>query len=446
MKMFSFQTLTAVLRPKRILNRSRFTFVRRLTIDSRTVKQQDAFIAIRGKWKDGHDFIDQAQRRGAGLIIAESPAAGMKPAACTFIVDDSHKALEKIGRYIRDEKAPRTIAVTGSVGKTTTKEMIAYLLARRQKVLKNEKTENNFLGVSKTILRLTNEPYLLLEAGTNAPGEIARLTKIMRPDIAVITFIKPVHTEGLGSLEAIYREKQTILTTYRRTRGVINYDDYRLRRLKKTKRVITFGMKKGADIRARIIRSDGRESVFRVDGVHFRLRTPFYFYIYNALAALVTAQVTGMAMQETAAMMDEFVFDFSLRTRREKKRKLTFINDTYNSNPFALECVVRSLSCYRDPKIALVGDMRELGTRSKAYHRRLAGDFLRQKFDYVLTLGEDSRALSEKLKESGYRKAFHFSSREDIVAFLKKKIPEKKYMVLVKGSRSMEMEKIIEQY
>ncbi|MBN2483686.1 MAG: UDP-N-acetylmuramoyl-tripeptide--D-alanyl-D-alanine ligase [Candidatus Omnitrophica bacterium] len=444
--MFTYEAMEGVIRPKKVIKRSLWRTPQKISIDSRTISSGDGFLALRGKWHDGHRFIKEACRRGARFVIAQDETACRDVNACSYIVADPYRALEKISCYIRKTVNPRAIAVTGSIGKTTTKEIIAYLLQHTYSVLKNEKTENNFLGVSKTILRLADEEFIVLELGTNSPGEIKQLTAIVRPDIGVITYIKPVHTEKLPTLRDIFEEKKEIVTRYAHTKAVLNYDDPYLRKIKAKKKIVWFGTKKGATVRGRFLSGNEKETVFLINGKYkMRLKTPFRFYIYNTLAALGAVYASGEELPGYIAMMDEFGFNFPMRMEETRKRGMFFINDAYNSNPFALKTALENLDCYRYPKIAVIGDMRELGRLAFACHRHLAADILRQDFEYVLTLGFYSRVLKEKLDALGYRRAFHFASHDEVVAFLKK-LSRKKYLVFVKGSRGMEMEKIIEKY
>jgi UDP-N-acetylmuramyl pentapeptide synthase len=200
------------------------------SLDSRSLKENDGYIALKGRYHDGHEFIDEAIRKGASLVIAQKDTA-CKFKVPFFIVDDTYRALATVAAYIRKKKNPYIYAIAGSVGKTTTKEMLSFLLEGNCKVLKSYKTENNILGISKTLFALGDEKIVVMELGTNAFGEMEALAKIVYPDVGIITFIKPVHLEGLKTMKGIFEEKTSLLKINPAIKAILNKDDPYLRRI-----------------------------------------------------------------------------------------------------------------------------------------------------------------------------------------------------------------------
>ena len=445
---FSFSTLMKLLKPTKVINKEYFFAPAKFSIDSRTIKKNVGFIALKGRFFDGHDFIKEAYEKGSKLIISEKELDLFKKIkGCVFLVKDSYKALGKIVKYIRKKKNPLVIAITGSVGKTTTKEMLAYLLEERFNLLKNKDTENNFLGVSKTFLNLEDEEVVIVELGTNFKGEIKTLSSLSLPEIGIITFIKPVHLEGLCNLKGVFEEKISLIKTSSVKKAILNRNDSWLKKVKIKKQLFWFGKTKDAHLYAKPLNISFDSSHFLInDKYHLRLSTPFSFYIFNALAALLCAQVVGLDLKESIERLAEFKNFLPLRMQKIKKKNILFINDSYNSNPFALKEAIKSLRIFSLPKIAVLGDMAELGKKSKYFHTHLADFLLKSNFEYILTLGNFSSLLTQHLKEKGFKRAYQFDSHKEIACFLKKIVDKKKYLIFVKGSRNMEMEKVIDYF
>jgi len=439
-----FRQLERLLKPDKICNIYFFKPFNGFSIDSRSIAKGEAFIALRGQHKDGHAFIEPAVERGASLVIAERyiPTKTRVP---YFIVDDAYAAFKRIVRYVRLKKNPLVYAVSGSVGKTTTKEMLGFLLSRHGKVLKNYKTENNLLGVGKTILSLKEEDMLLLELGTNAPGEISVLTEISQPDIGILTFIKPVHLEGLKTLRGIFEEKTALLRTNPNIRAILNRDDAYLRTITFCKRMYWFGMRSKENfIWARRLKEDLHTSTFLIqDRFVLTLATPFEGFIYNVLAALAAASLADeRGLEELVHAMNEFRAFPSQRMETQEVNGVVFLNDAYNANPYSFQEALRFVRKYQSRKIAIVGDMLELGDKSVYYHTQLARAIARSNFDHVLTYGTHILATKNALEAIGYGGVHHCDSHQAIADFLKKNA-KKGDVVFLKGSRRMELEKVV---
>jgi UDP-N-acetylmuramoyl-tripeptide--D-alanyl-D-alanine ligase len=440
-----FSKFEKMLDPYKIYNLFHFSPVTGFSIDSRSIKKGEAFVALKGKHSDGHDFIKNAIKNGASCVITEKES-GIKSKVPVYLVDDAYAALAKICRYVREEKDPVVYAISGSVGKTTTKEMLSYLLEKDFKVLKNYKTENNILGVAKTLFSLTDEKVLILELGTNNPGEIKNLSNIAYPDTGIITFVKPVHLEGLKNLQGVFEEKADLLRANPRINAILNKDDAYLKKVKFCKKIYWFGKDKNCHLYAKLLRSDINESVFLLqDKYELRLASGFSGFIYNALSAILAASLLKIPMNELVCRLNGFKDFPSQRMQMEKINNLFFMNDAYNSNPYAFCEALHMVRKFPSKKIAVVADMLELGPRSEYYHRKLARPVINTGFDYVLTFGKFSAYLKEDLKKLGYKKAYHFSSHEDIADFIEKYADEGS-LIFLKGSRGMQLEKVLEAF
>jgi len=322
--------------------------------------------------------------------------------------------------------------------------MLSFLLSDYFSVLKNYKTENNILGIAKTIFSLQDEKVLILELGTNNPGEIKELSEIIRPDIGIITFIKPVHLEGLKSLEGIYKEKISIALANPTMKIVLNKDDDYLSRFNLRKNVYWFGKGHNCHLSARPLKSDTEQSTFILQNkFKLTLQSGFEGFIYNALAALLAARLLKLPMDALIKKLCGF-YDFpSQRMQVEKKSDFLFLNDAYNSNPYAFCEALKFVKKFSFKKVAIVADMLELGDKSTYYHEKLARPLKDAGFNCVLTFGKQCFYLKKALVRIGYKNAYHFSSHTDIADFINKRI-EKGSLIFLKGSRAMRLEKVVE--
>ena len=424
-------------------------------------------MAVRGKHCDGHAFIEKAVARGASFIVAEVYVP-VKPKVPFFVVDDTYQALKTIAAYIRRGKNPFVYGITGSLGKTTTKEILGFLLSPYFEVLTNKGTENNLLGVVKTIFSLKDETVMILELGTNMKGEIESLAKIAAPDVGIITVIAPVHLEGLGSLKEVFREKISLLKANSKMRVVLNRDDSYLAKVrrpgeiypvrsikfkgKKSKTsngVYWFGRGCNNHLFARLKKRTDRNSTFLIqDKYELTLSGYREGFITSILAALLAAKIAGVPLEKLIERIRNFKNFLPLRMQMCEFRGFSILNDAYNANPHSFKEAFKSLKKCPLKKVAVIGDMLELGKKSKHYHELLAGQILNCRFNYCLTLGKHTLYLNRKLQDLGYEKAFHFSSQEAIARFINKKIGlnfqnKKGHLIFLKGSRKMELEKII---
>lgn len=429
--------------------------VKGISIDSRTIRPQEAFIAIKGENFDGHNFIEEAIKKGAKAVIAQSSNYRITKSLngiCLIEVKDTIKALGDIAQYQREKFAAPVIAITGSNGKTTAKEMLACVLGRNFRVLKNEGTKNNQIGLPLTLLNLNDSyDFAVLEIGTNNFGEVDYLAKIARPNIGIITNIGPSHLEYLKTLKGVLKEKIALLKHLNNPYiAILNTDDNLLKQfiLKNSKKpvIFGFGMKNKGDIFATKIRLLNENLNFLVNEKYrFRLNTLGHFNIYNALAAITVARILGMRYPDIIGALSNFNFPQN-RLKLIKLKEIKFIDDTYNSNPLSLKRALEVLNNFRTKgrKIFVMGDMLELGRDEELFHRNI-GRNVGRICDILITVGRLSRFTAAVARSYGLdiKNIFTCASSLEARDILFNKIfPSTDDIVLVKGSRSMKMEEI----
>jgi len=463
--MFSVDEIVEAARGKIVCGSADMEFSN-ISMDSRTIKKGDAFIAIKGDNFDGHDFIDEVLQKGATCIIGDSrvrkytirpPAFGGRTQYAIqkhiFIeVKDTVKALGDIAGFQRRKYDFPVIAISGSAGKTTVKEMIAWVLSGSFNVLRNEGTKNNQIGLPQTLLRSSSDHDLaVLELGTNHPGEIKYLADICQPNIGVITNIGPAHLEYFHDLNGVLKEKYSLINSLRRP-GIVflNADDALLRKKLRQKPrdliFFSFGIKSKGDFMASDIKYNSGKLEFLVQQKHkFSLNTLGYSNIYNALVAIGVSRVFGVGYKEIIRRLSEFSFPKS-RLNLIKLSDIRFIDDTYNSNPLSLRQALEALRSLNiiGRKIFIMGDMLELGRKEMAFHLK-AGREIAQACDVFVAVGKLSKLAASSAESFGLglRNIFTCKSSQEARDILFNQIsPEKNDIVLVKGSRGMKMEEI----
>ena len=436
----------------RLASSKKDAIIKGISIDSRIIKPGEAFVAIKGNNFDGHDFIGEVINKGASCIIKE--AAVKKDIGTNTVVievKDTIRALGDIAQYQRKKFDIPVIAVTGSNGKTTAKEMIARVLSGKFKVLKNFGTKNNHIGLPMALLGLDSSYDLaVLEVGTNHFGEIAYLAKICSPNIVVITNIGSSHLEFLNNLKGVFKEKYTLINKLKAPYlAILDSDDGLLKKeiTKKIKKpfIISFGIKNKSDFIAQDIKASNGKIEFLVNRKYaFTLNTLGHYNIYNALAAITAGRIFGLDYGDIARRLSDFDFPQS-RLKLAEFNNIRFIDDTYNSNPLSLRQALEALERFKTKgrKIFIMGDMLELGSRKDIFHyeagRKIAGIC-----DVFITVGELSCLSAKGARDSGFTKdSFHCKSASEARDILLKKIsPTPEDIVLVKGSRSMKMEEV----
>jgi len=428
--------------------------IKGISIDSRTIRLQEAFLAIKGDNFDGHDFILAAIKKGARCIILKKnyrPLVEFRNVT-VIRVNDTARALGDIARFQREKFNPVVIAVTGSNGKTTTKEMIAKALSSKYRVLKNEGTKNNHIGLPLALVKLNQDHDIaVLEIGTNHFGEVDYLAKICRPNIGVITNIGPAHLEYLHSLAGVLREKYALIRNLKVPAiALLNADDKLLRRevlrTGKGAVIFSFGIKQKGDFSACAIRSGGNKTEFYLKGQGFSLKNLSRHNVYNALAAIGVARLFGVGYKQISRSLGDFKFPAG-RFTLVKRKGITFIDDTYNANPLSLNEALQALASLQPlgRKILVMGDMYELGRSKEAFHRQ-AGMALCGICDVFLGAGRLSKLAAQSAEKAGFSAKNIFTCQNSLQArdILFSRInPDKNDIILVKGSRKMKMEEVL---
>jgi len=422
----------------------------RVLTDSRTVGKGSFFIALKGPNFDGGKFVAESFAKGAiGAIAASGEAAGTK----IFIkVKDATDAFGRIAAAHRNKFKIPVIGITGSNGKTTVKDLAAAILASKYNVLKNEGTDNNHIGVPKTLLKLNkSHKVCVLELGTNHPGEIKKLCEIASPTTVVITNIGPSHIEFFGDLEGVYRAKIEILSSPKGPKStvIINGDDRYLKRIRAGgRRLIKFGFDEENDYKASIIGSDNDKVSFSVNSDRiFVSRLLGTHNVYNALCAIAIGRSLGLPYP---AIIKAVAYFKPTRMRLDigKIRGIDVINDAYNSNPQSMSAALEVLENYpARSKWVVSGDMFELGSKAEYFHRMIGVLVAKSGADGLLTIGKLSKFTSAEAYASGMRKETLWHCPDHAAASkILGKVAKPGDLILVKGSRGMKMEKVLERF
>jgi UDP-N-acetylmuramoyl-tripeptide--D-alanyl-D-alanine ligase len=421
------------------------------SIDSRMLNPGELFIAIPGERFDGHDYVEAALEKGAvgAVVQAEKKVAG--DSRRLLRVEDTLKALQSLGAAARRLWGKPLLAVTGSAGKTTTKEVLAHILATRFRVMKSSGNLNNHIGLPLQLLKLENEHDLaVVEMGMNHAGEIRALGALAHHDLAVVTVVAPVHLEFFDSLKEIARAKYEIIETLPPGGvAVLNADDEYVCQFGRDfkGKVVTFGIRRAADVSAQKIRLNGAEgSAFELAAGSVREPVSFPLVgehnIYNALAAAAAAMERGITPSQAAVALS------SIRPPEKRGQVLeiggaTLINDCYNSNPRALEAMIDTLASMKaSRRILVAGEMLELGPTAEALHRQCGLHAAEMKIDLVIGVRGLARSLAEGACGAGTQAQF-LETPEQAGEWLSRNLRPGD-AVLLKASRGVKLERVLE--
>jgi UDP-N-acetylmuramoyl-tripeptide--D-alanyl-D-alanine ligase len=428
-----------------------------VSVDTRTLRPGDAFIALPGPNFDGHEFVGDAFLRGSALAIIsqateETRKLARLNATALILVDDTLGALQRLAAFYRGRHPVTSVGVTGSNGKTTTKEMTACVLATRYSVCKTAGNLNGQVGVPLTIFQLNaTHQVLVAEMGMSRLGEITRLSELVRPEIGVITNISPAHLEFIGSVENIRTAKFELLGALRPgDTAIINADDPNLAGAKEATRarVISFGIVSEATVRASAPRAlpDGGCTFSLLDsGVTFTVPLWGRFNAYNALAAIAVGQTLGIAPEEMRKALSAFRTAPG-RMERVRLGTVELINESYNANPVSMQLSLQDLSAASGGRrIAVLGDMKELGPQSRVLHEGVGRIVQACAYDVLITVGKEARWIARGAMDAGMPEERIQSFQENASALaILRTLLRGNDRVLVKGSRAMRLEEIVD--
>jgi UDP-N-acetylmuramoyl-tripeptide--D-alanyl-D-alanine ligase len=418
------------------------------SIDTRGECSQRVFVAIRGEQTDGHQFAAEARSQGSCAIIVESEDVAADLArvdAPHFLVDNSLTALQDLSRAYRDTLDVRAVAITGSAGKTTTKEYVRAILKKKYKVHSNPGNYNNHIGVPLTLLDADHDTeYLVSEVGANHVGEIDFLTRMIRPDIGVITNVGDAHIGLFGSRERIAEAKSELLAGLGKDgHAVLPRDDDFFETLKDrcACRAVTFGFAEDSTYRLGSIAEHGDVIEFRIADEPLSIKSYGIYNVLNAGAAFSVGELCGV---EVSRIRDALAEVEPVRGRAQVHRTpdMTLIDDSYNANPTSMRSAIAGLQRFPGRKhIAVLGDMAELGDYTEPAHRDLGEDIAAATVDVVYWLGHNGSFVEAGMR--GRRPIKIFDSLHELIAALQRDL-EPGDVILVKASRSAELDRVVD--
>ncbi|MEJ5338567.1 MAG: UDP-N-acetylmuramoyl-tripeptide--D-alanyl-D-alanine ligase [Aquificaceae bacterium] len=406
------------------------------SIDSRSVQKGQVFVAIRGKTHDGHDFALDALKRGAVGVICERRLE-LPTGAPQILVENSLEALRSFARWRRENFRGKVIAIAGSAGKTTTKELTAYLLSKVGKVCRTPRNYNSQVGVPLSVANFEEGCHFwVVEIGASQKGDVRRLVELVRPHIRAITAIGEEHLETFGCLDDVVLGNGEVFHQMEEEDwGVCPSSVSHCYSIHKK---LVFGE---GEFRAENINLSEEGISFRVYGVDVFIPVPSLALIENSLCAFAILRTLDIDWKDLVHYLADF-HPVEGRFRILRKGKVVLVDDTYNANPPSVRMALKSLSLFRTRRIAVLGDMLELGKDSEHYHRETGRLCAELGIDVCLFLGEHMKHAYELCKELGGR-CYHFKAPEELLDWLLRNVSGKA-VILFKGSRGMNMERLVE--
>lgn len=424
-----------------------------ISTDSRTIGEGEFFIPLKGPNFDGHSFVDAAYSRSKGGSLCDRARKDIFDTArgSLVLVDDTNQALLDLARFKREHTPGTFIAITGSNGKTTTKELLVHTVDGLFPVAFNEKNYNNHVGVAKTLLNMENEPrFGVFELGTNHKGEIGVLSRMVQPLMSLITNVNPSHLEGLSDLEGVRREKLSLFdATLEGGTLFVNEDDLSLASYvaKGGRKKVGFSLEHKADCMLEVMRDKGIEGfdiklTFPGEEVRTHTRLIGRHNLYNVLAAATLAFFMGAPADALACGIGSFEPYHGRFNPIRTKKGYVLVDDAYNANPASMQwavSTVASLPC-AGKRVAILGGMGELGEKGDSYHRELGRFLKKSDLTLILLFGEETRGTFDEI---GNGRAKFFEDKSTLIAFASGVLKEGD-LVLVKGSRAFGMDEIVE--
>lgn len=427
--------------------------------DTRQIKPGDVYVGIKGEHHNGNDIYEDALEKGASVCILQDIMIpdNIKERyenRSIIIVEDTIRALQKLATYKRSMYDIPVVAITGSVGKTSTKDIVASVMSKEYNVLKTEGNYNSQLGVALTVLRLREHTAMVIELGMSELGEISRLTDIAKPTVAVITNIGTAHIGILGSRENILKAKLEILEGLQSDgKVVINNDNDLLHNWSMNSSgrydVVTYGMENVSNVMAynTVLTEDGSDYDVDVKGKTYRVHIGIggNHFVSNSLCAIAVGRIFNIRMEDIL----DGIAHFELTKRRMQVEKLpnqvTVINDCYNANSDSMKAAIEYLSkLERGTKIAVLGDMLELGEYSESLHREVGKEVAKDKIDVLITVGSEARNIADEAFKNGVnsQNIYVFDTNEQATVKLKEFTAQGNVTVLIKASNGMAFQEI----
>ena len=425
----------------KILNKYKNKKIKKIKIDTRILEKGDCFIAITGKNLDGHDYINEAINKKASVLIVEKEV-NIKTNIPIIKVKSTMKVLLDISKYYKEKYEVLYIGITGSNGKTTTKELISTILSKKYNILKTEKNYNNKIGIPLTLLNLSNKHEIaIIEMGMNHKGEIKELTELIKPDIGIITNIGTSHLEYLKTKKNIFKAKMEITAGIKDGILLVNGDDKHLKKLKNTLDydVIKAGFKSNYGLIPYDIKSNIEDLNFKLfyQNKEYEIKTNLIgdHFIIDIMLAIETALLFDLTMEEIVNAL----YSYKTTNRRmsiTKTKDFTIIDDCYNANVESFMALIKLIKNDENKKIVIAGDMLELGKHSKKAHKKIIKNLKRIKNADIYLVGENMKVGKNKLK--------HFANNKEIINYFK--IIDKNYfknkVIILKASRGIYLEEI----
>lgn len=427
-----------------------------VTTDSRNVNKDDLFVALVGENFDGHAYCKIALEKGAAAVVVRKSNSELPPDAIVIEVNDTLAAYQQIAHaYRMSQKGLRVVAITGSNGKTSTKDLIAACLSKKYKVVKTQANFNNEIGLPKTLLTIQPDTEVaVVEMGMRGFGQIRALKALAEPDVAVITNVGETHMELLGSMENIAKAKSEILEGMsERQFAVLNNDDSFVSEMQTGAEKITYGILQDSVVRGSNVVTGGDGSTFtyssKITGNEQKIVMPLIgmHNVMNALAAIAVAEKMGVSAEDIAVALAEV----KLTEKRQEILQfcdITVINDAYNASPASMEAALKTLAEVKRTKgggartIAVLADMLELGSSSEAAHRRVGTYVVREGVDILIAYGAEARFIVDEAVKAGIE-AVYCADKEVAANELQGRIKNND-IILFKGSHSMQADKVIE--
>jgi len=430
-----------------LLQGSEETKITSFSNDTRTLEKGALYIPIIGEVFDGHTFINNAYENGAIATFSSNRKDNYPQDLIVIYVEDTLKALQDLAHYKRINQQVKVVGITGSVGKTSTKDMIASVVSTKYKTLKTIGNYNNDIGLPLTILRLQEEEVMVLEMGMNALNEIALLSQIARPDIAVITNIGSSHIGNLGSRENILKAKLEIIDGIKQDgQLIVNGDNDLLRKYYQEKpqtsyQVICYGYQNSNEIMATNLDIQETRSSFDYKQTRFTVNVAGAHFVSNALASIAVGEALNIALEDIKKGIETFELTKNRSDILELNKGITIIDGTYNANADSMKASLDVLSNYKDRrKIAVLADMLELGEYTVSLHEEVGKHAFKKDIDMLIAIGELSKSIIKGA--NGLKHCYWFMNKEEAFRFLME-IIDYNDVILLKGSNAMKLKEVV---